>query len=422
MNVWAIITITLILSAFFSGMEIAFVSANKLKLEVDKQKGSLSARLMIYFAAIPSKLIGALLLGNNIALVLYGMAMTHLMDPIFARYLPEQWLSESLVLLFETIISTFIILLLAEFLPKALFRIHSNRILRFFAVPVTIFYYLFYPVIQLYLAISAFIIRYIFGVHLGKEKIQYNYFDLDHYLQQYTSDNDKENEFKQELQMFQNTIEFRNIKIRECMVPRTEIIAVRETESVEMLRNAFVANGLSRVIIFRNTIDNIVGYCHAFDLFKKPATIAEVVREISFIPETMPARDVLSNFIEKSLNIAVVVDEFGGTAGLVTMEDIMEEIFGEIEDEYDEEMMTEEKVGDNAYVFSSRLEIDYLNEKYNLSLPVSEEYETLAGLLIHYAEDIPDIREKIDIEDYSFVILSSSEKKIDKVKLTIHTN
>jgi CBS domain containing-hemolysin-like protein len=189
-----------------------------------------------------------------------------------------------------------------------------------------------------------------------------------------------------------------------------------------MLRDAFVANGLSRVIIFRNTIDNIVGYCHAFDLFKKPATIAEVVREISFIPETMPARDVLSNFIEKSLNIAVVVDEFGGTAGLVTMEDIMEEIFGEIEDEYDEEMMTEEKVGDNAYVFSSRLEIDYLNEKYNLSLPVSEEYETLAGLLIHYAEDIPDIREKIDIEDYSFVILSSSEKKIDKVKLTIHTN
>lgn len=416
---WLIIVSTLILSAFFSGMEIAFVSSNKLKLELDKKKGAYTARVISHFADMPTRFIGALLMGNNIALVLYGMGMTRVLDPWLLSFLPETLSNKSFILLSETIISTLIILFIAEFLPKAVFRIHANGVLRFFSIPAAVFYYLFYPIIILYLTLSEFIIKNIFRIKTLKQKADFSYIDLDHYLKEFAPDNTAESDIQQELQMFQNVIDFKSIKMRECMVPRTELVAVNENDPVDVLRNAFVEYGLSRVMIYSETMDNIIGYCHSSDLFKKPESIQEVTRTVSYVPETMHANDVLSLFIDKNQNIALVVDEFGGTAGLVTMEDIIEEIFGEIEDEYDEEVTTEKKIDDDEYIFSSRLEIDYLNEKYNLELPESNDYETLSGLLIHYQESIPLTGQRIEVGQYTFIILAATRKRVEKVRMLI---
>lgn len=419
-NVGIIIVISLILSAFFSGMEIAFVSANKLKLELDKKKGAVTARLIAHFSDIPSRFIGALLMGNNIALVIYGMGMTEVLDPYLLNVLPESLSNKSMLLLSETILSTLIILFFAEFIPKATFRIHSNTLLRFFSIPVTIFYYLFYPVIYIYLTISEIIIKKVFRVKSLSQKADFSYIDLDQYLKEFAPENKQESNIQQELQMFQNVIDFKTIKLRECMVPRTEVVAVNEHDPVEVLRNAFTEYGLSRVMIYSETMDNLIGYCHSSDLFKRPETINQVVRPVTYVPETMHANDVLSLFIDKNQNIAVVVDEFGGTAGLVTMEDIIEEIFGEIEDEYDEEVTIEKKIDDDEYIFSSRLEIDYLNEKYDMELPESEDYETLSGLLIHYQESIPKTGQRIEVGRYTFIILTATRKRVEKVRLIIN--
>jgi CBS domain containing-hemolysin-like protein len=400
-------------------MEIAFVSSNKLKLELDKKKGAYTARVISRFANMPTRFIGALLMGNNIALVLYGMGMTRVLDPWLLSFFPEAIANKSFILLAETILSTLLILFLAEFLPKAVFRIHANGVLRFFSVPAAVFYYLFYPVIIVYLTLSEFIIKNIFRIKTLKQKADFSYIDLDHYLKEFAPDNTAESDIQQELQMFQNVIDFKSIKMRECMVPRTELVAVNKNDPVEVLRNAFVEYGLSRVMIYSETIDNIIGYCHSSDLFKKPESIQEVTRTVSYVPETMHANDVLSLFIDKNQNIAIVVDEFGGTAGLVTMEDIIEEIFGEIEDEYDEEVTTEKKIDDDEYIFSSRLEIDYLNEKYNLELPESDDYETLSGLLIHYQESIPLTGQRIEVGQYTFIILAATRKRVEKVRMLI---
>ncbi len=418
-TVWLIIVSALILSAFFSGMEIAFISSNKLKMELDKKKGAYTARLIAHFGDMPTRFIGALLVGNNIALVIYGMGMTQVLDPWLLSFLPESLANKSFILLSEAIISTLIILIFAEFLPKAVFRIHANEVLRFFSIPGAVFFYLFYPVIIIYLSLSEFIIKNIFRVKTLKQKADFNYVDLDHYLKEFAPGHSKESDIQQELQMFQNVIDFKSIKLRECMVPRTEVVAVNKKEPVEKLRNAFVEYGLSRVMIYSESLDNIIGYCHSSDLFKKPNTIHEVTRDVPYVPETMHANDVLSIFIDKNQNIAVVVDEFGGTAGLVTMEDIIEEIFGEIEDEYDEEFMTEKKIDEDEYILSSRLEIDYLNEKYNLNLPESEDYETLSGLLIHYQESIPRTGQRIEVDKYTFIILAATRKRVEKVRMLI---
>lgn len=419
MSPWLIIIITLILSAFFSGMEIAFVSSNKLKMELDKKKGGLTAKLLSFYSSIPTKFIGALLVGNNVALVIYGIGMEKLIDPYLESSLPSVANAESIILLIKTIITTIVILIFAEFLPKVLFRINANKILQVMTFPVTAFYYIFYPLIQVYLGISQFILRVIFRVRIKKLKQTFNFLDLDHYLIEFAPPADEDSGIKQELQMFHNVLDFRQVKLRECMVPRTEIIAVNNNDSVTALRDTFVTHGLSRVMIYKDTLDNITGYCHSSDLFKKPHNIQEVVRPVTFVPETMHANNVLSLFIEKNQNIAAVVDEFGGTAGLVTMEDIIEEIFGEIEDEYDEEVMEENKLSDKEYILSSRLEIDYLNEKYNFGLPESDEYETLSGLLIHHQERIPSVGQRIEIGNFTFIILNASKKRVEKVRLLI---
>ncbi|MEA3477457.1 MAG: hemolysin family protein [Bacteroidota bacterium] len=413
MDNWLIIIITLVLSAFFSGMEIAFVSSNNLKIEIDKSKGLMSARIIAFFNINPPRFIGALLLGNNIALVVYGIAMAKMLEPFLLEFLPGGWI----ILLVQTIIATLLILLVAEFLPKILFRIKPNYILNLFAIPVFVFYILFYPVIIFFIGLGEIILRMFFRIKAGGNKYVFSTVDLDNYVREFAPEHARENEVQQEIQMFQNAIDFRNIKLRECMVPRTEIVAKEENYSILELGKIFIDSGFSKILIYRDSIDNIIGYIHTSDLFKNPASIKSIMRSTIFVPETMLANNVLSMFIREHKSVAVVVDEFGGTSGLVTMEDIIEEIFGEIEDEFDEEGLVERQADDGGFVFSGRLEIDYLNEKYSLNLPESEDYETLAGLIIRYHESIPELREQIPISGFIFTILQASETRIDLVHL-----
>ncbi len=419
MNEITIIVVAIILSAFFSGMEIAFISSNKLKIELDKGKGRIGARIIYSFSKYPALFIGTLLLGNNIALVIYGIAMATLLEPILKTGIPLLQGSESLLLLFQTVIATLIILFVAEFLPKVLFRINPNSVLNFFAVPVRIVYFLLYPLVIIFIGLSEWLLRHLFKVRINSENYVFSVIDLDDYLTKFLPEEKDDQEVKQEIQMFQNVIEFRNIKLRECMIPRPEIVAVDQDDSIEELRKAFVDNGFSKILIYSESIDNVVGYVHSFDMFKNPETVKEVLRPILIVPETMPANNVMNMFIQKHKNIAVVVDEFGGTSGLVTMEDVMEEIFGEIEDEYDEEELVENRLSDNEFVLSARLEIDYLNDKHNMGLPVSDEYETLAGLIIQHHESIPEVNEKISIPPFEFDILQVTESKIEQVRMKI---
>jgi CBS domain containing-hemolysin-like protein len=420
MDNWTIVFITLAFSAFFSGMEIAFVSSNRLKIEVDKNKGSLPARILSRFNAIPSKFIGALLLGNNIALVIYGITIARILKPFVNSIIPPLYNNETITLILQTIIATLIVLFVAEFMPKVLFRLNSNKILNFFAVPILVFYYIFYPVIYIYIGLSEFILkRFVKKLDFTSDDYTFSAIDLDNYLKEFSPDPSKQGEIQQEIQMFQNAIDFRSVKLRECMVPRTEIVALEENEDMVKLRDAFISSGHSKIPVYSRTIDNIIGYAHSADIFKTPKSIKSITRQIIVVPETMLANVVLSMFIQQNKSIAVVVDEFGGTSGLITMEDVIEEIFGEIIDEFDMEDLTEKQISNNEYIFSGRLEIDYLNEKYQLSFPVSEDYETLAGFIIQHHQSIPELNDTIQIKIFSFTILEATETRIEKVKLII---
>lgn len=419
MHEWTIIIISLTFSAFFSGIEIAFISSNRLKIEVDKNKGSFSARMLSKFYQIPSKFIGSLLLGNNMALVIYGIAITKILDHPVHQIIPDHLGNETLFLLIQTIIATILVLIVAEFLPKVLFRINPNQMLNVFAFPSAFFFYLFYPVIYLYIGVSEFIIRLFTKIRFTHENPVFNVIDLDQYIKEFSPENPKQDEVQQEIQMFQNAIDFRSVKLRECMVPRTEIVALELNDSIANLRNAFINSGHSKIPVYANSIDNIVGYTHSTDLFKNPTSVKSILRPIIVVPETMLANVALSMFIQQNRSIAVVVDEFGGTSGIITMEDVIEEIFGEINDEFDTEDHTERQISNYEYIFSARLEIDYINQNYMLNLPESEEYETLAGLIIFYHQSIPDINDRIKIGSLVFIILEATETRIDKVKLII---
>jgi putative hemolysin len=417
MNNTAAIIITLVLSAFFSGMEIAFITSNKLKVELDKGKGLLTARILSSFYRDPSRLIGALLLGNNIALVIYGIAMANVLQPLLLSILPEHLHSGLMILMLQTVVAALVILFLAEFLPKVLFRINANAITNAFAVPLWIFYYFLYPVVYLFTGASQLILQRFMKIRFTRQEQVFTVVDLDQYIQELAKNEEQLEDVQQEIQMFQNMIDFRKLKLRETMVPRNEMITIGESQPVEELKNTFVTYGLSRIPVYSETIDNIIGYAHSFDMFKNPPDIKSIIKPILYIPETMPANVALTKFIREKKNIAVVVDEFGGTSGMVTMEDIMEEIFGEIEDEFDEEEMIEKIVRPGEYIFSARLEIDYLNDKYKLGLPESEDYETLAGLIINDHESIPAEGESILIKPFRFDILQATEARIDLVKM-----
>lgn len=412
-NSLLIIIFSLLLSAFFSGIEIAYVSANKLKIEVDKNKGNKISAFFAHLIKQPTRFITTMLVGNNIALVLFGLAMAKILTP----YISTISTNSAFILVIQTLITTIIILIIAEFLPKVLFRKNPNASLKIFVAPIFLMYYLLYPFVSFVNMISNFTLQYIFKVEVSDQNINYGIVDLDHYLKEITSGNIQDEELDNEIQILQNVLEFNLVKARECMIPRNEIVAVELHDKISELLHKFLESGHSKLPVYRGTIDNIIGYIHSSDLYNRPKLIKHILRPISIVPETMAADEVMKNFIKKHQSMAVVVDEFGGTAGILTLEDVVEEIFGEIEDEHDKDELIEQKISDTEYIFSSRLEIDYLNEEFDLNLPKSDNYETLAGLIIEHFESIPKQGDIIEIHLFSFEILSVSDNKINVIKL-----
>lgn len=413
MNSWTIILLTLLFSAFFSGMEIAFVSANKLRIELQNKQGLLSAKIFSNFIKHPSRFIGTMLVGNNIALVIYGIVMARILESVI-RIITT---SEITIFIIQTILATLLILVTAEFIPKTLFRINPNRTLNFFAIPVWVIYYLLYPLVYVIIGISELTLKKIFKVEFSEEKPVFGRIDLDNIIKESTSSKNRDEEVDPEIQIFQNALDFSDVKLRECMVPRTEIVALDINESIDVLKQNFVDTGLTKILIYRDDIDHIIGYTHSYELFKRPQSIKSILLPISIVPETMPAKELLKILIKQRKSVAVVVDEFGGTSGIVTIEDVMEEIFGEIMDEHDVVTLLENQINDREYLLSGRLEIDYLNEKYDLNLPESEEYETLSGLIIYYHENIPELNEQIKVNDFLFAIMDVSKTRIEQVNL-----
>ncbi|MGM0647707.1 MAG: hemolysin family protein [Bacteroidota bacterium] len=414
---WFIIVLTLLFSAFFSGAEIAFVSSNKLLLELDKQKNIRSGRILSSFVKSPSSFISALLLGNNIALVVYGIAAATIIEPFIDKLFPSLSGFSGFQLLAQTLLATLLILITAEFLPKLIFRIYSNRILSFLAVPLKIIYIIFYPLNMFFFGVSRWLLVHLFKLDFDQENYPLTPVDFDMVVREYADDKGEEEELEPEMQMLHNAIEFKTVRLRECMIPRTEIVALEERASISKLERTYADSGHSKIIIYKDTIDNIIGYTHAYDLFSRPNTIESILKPILFVPGTMLASQLLSRLIKEQKSIAVVVDEFGGTSGMLTLEDVIEEIFGEINDEFDMDELIEKQTGEQQYIFSGRLEIDALNEKYHFDLPKSEEYETLAGYILKHYENIPETGSEIQIGPYKFSILKASETRIDQVRM-----
>ena len=407
----AIIVISILLSAFFSGMEIAFVSANKLHIELEKKKEGFIANILRKLTNKSSKFITTMLVGNNIALVIYSIYMGNFL----VGFLPTEIWNEFTVLLVQTFISTLLILVSAEFLPKAIFRIYANEALKYFAIPAYFFFVLFHFFSIVITKISDFFLRIFFKTKSDEEQTEFSKEELGNYInEQMETGNDAE-EIDSEIQIFQNALEFHKVKAREIMVPRTEMMAVEIHETISNLRKIFTETGYSKILVYKGSLDDILGYVNAFELFKKPKTIRSVLLPIEIVPESMIIHDVLNNLMRKRKSVAVVLDEYGGTSGMITVEDIIEELFGEIEDEHDSQELLEEKISQNEYRFSARLEVDYLNEEYNLNIPKEEAYETLGGFIINYTENIPELNEEIKLEKFTIKILKVSSSKIEEI-------
>jgi CBS domain containing-hemolysin-like protein len=404
-------------------MEIAYVSSNKIHIEIEKKQNDLLAKVLTRLTRKPSKFIATMLVGNNIALVVYGFFMGDLLmawlssmdlESEFWRYIVMD-----LSLLTQTIISTLIILLTAEFLPKVFFQIYSNSLLKFFAIPAYIFYILFGLISSFVIWISDLILKSFFKTKGDEVQLAFTKVELGNYINEQMEKMEEDQEIDSEIQIFQNALEFSEVKSREVMIPRTEIVAVPLSEEPKDLVKTFTETGLSKILVYNETIDDIIGYIHSFELFKKPGTIKSILLPVVFVPETMLVKDVLNILIKKRKSIAVVIDEYGGTSGMMTVEDIVEELFGEIEDEHDPVVLIEEKLEDDHYLFSARLEIDYLNEVYKLNLPVGENYETLGGYIVNHTEEIPQQDGLVEIDDFTFLIKEVSNTKIELVEVRI---
>ncbi len=413
MEIYLIIITMLILSAFFSGMEIAYVSANKIHIEIEKKQNNFLAHILKKITLRPSKFIATMLVGNNIALVIYGFYMGDLLMQ-FTSF------EGSSALIYQTIISTFIILLTAEFLPKVFFQIYANSLLKIFALPAYIFYFLFSIFSELIIKLSDFILKVLFKTEGDSIQLSFTKTELGNYITEQMESSHNESQVDTEIQIFQNALDFSELKSREVMIPRTEIVAVESATNPKDLVQLFSETGYSKILVFKESIDNIIGYVHSFELFKKPKTLSEIIIPVVFVPETMLAKEVLNLLIKRRRSIALVLDEYGGTAGMITVEDIIEELFGEIEDEHDIDELTEEILGQTSFKFSARLEVDYINETYKLNLPENEAYETLGGLIVHFAEEIPNKGEIVDIEQYRIKVLDVSNTKIELVQIDLH--
>ena len=419
-----IIIVSLILSAFFSGMEIAYISSNKIHIEIEKKQEGFFANILAKLTAKPSKFITTMLIGNNIALVIYGFFMGDLLVNWFQTMLPTNsnvinYLLTDLSLLSQTIISTIIILITAEFLPKVFFQIYANSLLKILAVPAYFFYMLFTFISDFVIWISDFILKKFFKTEGDQIQLAFTKVELGNYISEQMESVEAHDEVDTEIQIFQNALEFSDVKAREVMVPRTEIIAVELHETIKTLNTLFTETGCSKIIVYKDSIDDVLGYVHSFELFKKPKTIKSIVFPVELVPETMLIKDVLNVLIKKRKSIAVVVDEYGGTSGIMTVEDIVEELFGEIEDEHDTIDLIEEQLDEDTYKFSARLEVDYLIETYKINLPEGENYETLGGLIVDRTEEIPEQDEVLKIDNFLFTILEVSNTKIDLVELKV---
>ena len=409
-----IILFSLLSSAFFSGMEIAYVSSNRVNLEIEKNQSGLIPKILSIITQNPSRFIATMLIGNNFALVIYGIFMGQF---IFDNmpYINLASLNELSALLIQTTISTFVILIAAEFIPKVIFQIYSNLFMKIFAVPAYIFYQLFYPITSLVTIISSFILKRFFKVNDISSENSFSKLELENYIES-EIENSNEN-LDTEIEIFQNALELSEIKARDIMVPRAEVIAIDELTDLIKVKEILIQTGLSKIPVYKDSIDNIIGYLHSFDFLKKPDNLKDFILPIEFIPEPMIVNDVLKRLTRQRKSIAVVIDEYGGTSGIITVEDIIEELFGEIEDEHDNYDYYEKKISENLFEFSARLEIEYLNKMHNLDLPESESYDTLGGLIVFNKEEIPDIDDEIIIDKYSIKIIEASSSKIEKVLL-----
>ncbi|MCC9062900.1 hemolysin family protein [Flavobacterium piscisymbiosum] len=415
----SIIILCLILSAFFSGMEIAFISSNKIYLEIEKKQDNFLSGILTKLTENPSKFIAAMLIGNNVALVVYGFFM----GDLILRCIVDLGFhfSDVTSLVVQTIISTFIVLLTAEFFPKVFFQIYANSLIKIFAIPAYLFYRLFYYISTFFIWISDFVLRKFFKTEGDQVQLYFSKIELGNYITEQMNSVEDDEEVDSEIQIFQNALEFSGVKARDIMTPRTEIVDIDLFDSIEDLKALFIETGYSKIMVSQNSLDDIVGYVHSFDLFKKPKTIKSVLMTVEFVPETILIKDALNLLIKKRKNVAVVLDEYGGTSGIITIEDIVEELFGEIEDEHDseEEELIEKELGEGRYLFSTRLDVEYLNETYKLNIPEEDSYGTLGGFIVDFTKEIPQKGEEIVIDSYHFVIEEATNKKIELVKLTI---
>ena len=411
---YIIILVSLIFSAFFSGMELAYLSSNRLKVELDKSKGTLTSKIIGTFYSNESNMITSLLLGNNISLVLFGLASSEILNPIIGNYIANN----ALILIIQTVLSTLLVLFVAEFLPKAIVQLNPNRFLTLGSGFLFILYLFLYIPSQFMLLISSTLFR-LSGAKLEKNEKIFNKVDLEHFVQEMNTKMSSETHFGNEIQILQNALDFSKVKARDCMIPRTEIVSVDVEDTIEDLSQLFISTGLSKIIVYRDSIDNIIGYVHSFEMFKRPQSIKQILMPIAFVPEAIPGSELLEQFTKQAGNIAVVVDEYGGTAGLITIEDIIEEIFGEIEDEHDKDDWIEEKLNENEYLFSGRVEIDYINKTFDLDIPESEEYDTLGGLIIQITESIPEEGITVKIKNKELRVEKVSDRKIELVRIIL---
>jgi CBS domain containing-hemolysin-like protein len=418
MNNWLIILIAVLASAFFAGMEIAFVTSNKFRIELDRKQGAFGSGIIKIFTANPGQYIATMLIGNNIGLVVYGLIISKMLSPLIFSVVG----SDVITLILQTIISTAIILFVAEFLPKAIFLINPNFFLKSLSLPTIFFFFIFYPISKFTIIISNYFIRLFFGIKEGDksgEDIVFSKVDLDHFVNlSKQSDHEAESDHHN-IRIFQNALDFSNIKLRECMVPRTEISAIEISSSIELLREMFIETRHSRILVYEGTIDHITGYFELKDLYKNPSDIKSGIRKLTIVPESMAANKLLKLFAVQKKNVALVVDEFGGTSGMVTIEDVLEEIVGDIEDEHDTNEFTEKIISNTEYIFSGRLETDYLNEKYHLSLPEEDDYETLAGMILFFHGSIPNQNDIIRIGNIVIKVLKVTATRLDLVNVRI---
>ncbi len=403
-----IIVTSLIFSAFFSGMEIAYVSSNKISIEIEKKNTGFISSIIKILTKKPSKFITTMLIGNNIALVIYGFSMGALLTREF-----------DLNLFNQTLVSTFIILITAEFLPKVFFQIYSLKFFKIFILPAYFFYIVFYFISDFVIWISDIFLKIFFNSKGDSKQLLFSKDELGHYINEQIQAVEEDQEIDSEVQIFQNALDFSDLKSRDIMIPRIELVAVEVHDYINNLKSLFISSGYSRILIYKDTVDDVLGYAHSSDLFNKPKSIKSMLMPVEFIPEAMHIKDVLNLLTAKRRTVAIVLDEYGGTSGMITIEDIVEELFGEIDDEFDNNELLENKLSDNEYKFSARIEVDYINEKYKLQLPVGEEYETLGGLIVNSTEEIPKINEEIKVDNFLFKILDVTNTRINLVSLKI---